>query len=119
MLQKIFKTLSLLSITALSALSASAQTYRLPGAHAAEHQDLIARQENIGNQISVKDTQEFLDNLFKDEEEPELDIYTEAWNSKSVNAYAGMQIPDTKTIDVSEFAMPCPDRKSTRLNSSH
>ncbi len=108
MLQKIFETLSLLSITALSALSASAQTYRLPGAHAAEHQDLIARQENIGNQISVKDTQEFLDNLFKDEEEPELDIYTEAWNSKSVNAYAGMQIPDTKTIDVSEFAMPCP-----------
>ena len=86
MLQKTLKSLSLLSIALLSALGATAQTYRLPSAHTAEHQDLIARQENIGNQISVKDTQDFLDNLFKDEEEPELDIYTEGWNSRSVNA---------------------------------
>lgn len=95
-------------MTALAAASAGAQTYRLPSAHQAEHSDLIARQENIGNQISVKDTQDFLDNLFKEEEEPELDIYTEGWNSRSVNAYAGMEVPDSKTIDVSEFAMPCP-----------
>lgn len=108
MLQKTLKSLSLLSIALLSALGATAQTYRLPSAHTAEHQDLIARQENIGNQISVKDTQDFLDNLFKDEEEPELDIYTEGWNSRSVNAYAGLSVPDSKVIDVSEFAMPCP-----------
>ena len=108
MLQKTLKSLSLLSIALLSALGAMAQTYRLPSAHTAEHQDLIARQENIGNQISVKDTQDFLDNLFKDEEEPELDIYTEGWNSRSVNAYAGLPVPDSKVIDVSEFAMPCP-----------
>ena len=108
MLQKTLKYLSLLSIALLSALGATAQTYRLPSAHTAEHQDLIARQENIGNQISVKDTQDFLDNLFKDEEEPELDIYTEGWNSRSVNAYAGLSVPDSKVIDVSEFAMPCP-----------
>ena len=85
-----------------------AQTYRVPDAHNTEHKDLIARQENIGNQIASKDTQSFLDNLFKDEEEPELDIYTEGWNSKSVNAYAGMDVPDSKVIDVSNFAMPCP-----------
>lgn len=89
-------------------MSANAQTFRLPSAHTAEHEDLIARQENIGNQISVKDTQDFLDNLFKDEEEPELDIYTEGWNSRSVNAYVGVDVPDTKVIDVSDFAMPCP-----------
>lgn len=108
MLQKIFRNLTLIALTAIAAAGAAAQTYRLPNAHKAEHQDLIARQENIGNQISVKDTQDFLDNLFKDEEEPELDIYTEGWNSRSVNAYAGMEVPDTKTIDVSNFAMPCP-----------
>ena len=89
-------------------MSANAQTFRLPSAHTAEHEDLIARQENIGNQISVKDTQDFLDNLFKDEEEPELDIYTEGWNSRSVNAYVGVDVPDTKVIDVSDFAMPSP-----------
>ncbi len=107
MLQKL-KTIKILAFLALSAASLSAQTYRLPSAHRAEHEDLIARQENIGNQISVKDTQEFLDNLFKEEEEPELDLYTEGWNSKRVNAFAGMAVPDSKTIDVSDFAMPCP-----------
>lgn len=108
MLQKTFRNITLTVLAAFAAAGAAAQTYRLPNAHKAEHQDLIARQENIGNQISVKDTQDFLDNLFKDEAEPELDIYTEGWNSRSVNAYAGMEVPDTKTIDVSNFAMPCP-----------
>lgn len=108
MLQKTLRNLTLLLLTAASAAVASAQTLRVPDAHKAEHDNLIARQENIGNQISSKDTQAFLDNLFKDEEEPELDIYNEGWNSRSVNAYAGMDVPDTKTIDVSEFAMPCP-----------
>ena len=108
MLHKTIRNLTLTALTFLATIGATAQTYRLPSAHQAEHKDLIARQENIGNQISVKDTQDFLDNLFKDEEEPELDIYTEGWNSKSVNAYVGMDIPDTKVIDVSNFAMPCP-----------
>ena len=108
MLQKTLKTLIILALAAYAAMAAQAQTYRLPSAHKAEHNDLIARQENIGNQISVKDTQDFLDNLFKDEDEPELDIYTEGWNSRSVNAYAGLPVPDVKDIDVSNFAMPCP-----------
>lgn len=108
MLQKTLKTLTLFAVTLFTAISGDAQTYRLPSVHQAEHSDLIAKQENISNQISVQDTQDFLDNLFKDEEEPELDIYLEGWNSRSVNAYAGMEVPDTKEINVSNFAMPCP-----------
>ncbi len=108
MLQNKIRKVTLFAFAALIAAGSAAQTYRLPSAHKAEHKDLIARQENIGNQISVKDTQDFLDNLFKDEEERELDLYTEGWNSRSVNAYAGMDVPDTKNINVSEFAMPCP-----------
>ena len=108
MLHTILRKFTITPLTAIAAIGVAAQTYRLPSAHTAEHKDLIARQENIGNQISVKDTQDFLDNLFKDEAEPELDIYTEGWNSKSVNAYAGMEVPDMQTIDVSNFAMPCP-----------
>lgn len=104
----IIKSLTFSVIFAATAVVANGQTYRVPNAHQNEHQDLIARQENIGNQISSKDTQTFLDNLFKDEEEPEMDIYTEGWESKRVNAYAGMAVPDTKVIDVSNFAMPCP-----------
>lgn len=98
----------ILAVATLSSVAASAQSYRLPQAHNAEHKDLIARQENIGNQISVEETKAFVDNLFKEEEEPELDIYTEGWESKRVNAYAGLPVPDRKTIDVSDFAMPCP-----------
>ena len=108
MLHTILRKFTITALTAIAAIGVAAQTYRLPSAHTAEHKDLIARQENIGNQISVKDTQDFLDNLFKDGAEPEPDIYTEGWNSKSVNAYAGMEVPDMQTIDVSNFAMPCP-----------
>lgn len=108
MLKKINKLLFLTATALVSAFSVNAQTYRVPNAHQSEHKDLIARQENIGNQITSKDTQTFLDNLFKDEEEPEFDIYTEGWNSKSVNPFAGMDIPDSRVIDVSNFAMPCP-----------
>ncbi len=98
----------IIAATAFVAVASQAQTFKLPKAHNAEHQGLIAKQENIGNQISVQETKEFVDNLFKEEEEPELDIYTEGWESKRVNAYVGMDVPDKKVIDVSGFAMPTP-----------
>ena len=108
-----FKTiiLSLSSIAAYFALTATAQaqtTYRLPGEHTDQHRDLIAGQVNINEQIQVETTRQFLDNLFENEEEPEMDIYTEGWDSKLVNAYAGMEVPDRHTIDVSNFCMPHP-----------
>jgi LysM repeat protein len=88
--------------------SASAQKYRLPAAHQAEHSDLIAAQHNVGEQIKVQDTEQFIDNLFTEEEEPELDIYNDGWTSQSVNCYRNAVVPQTKRIDVSNFAMPCP-----------
>lgn len=92
----------------LCGLTATAQDYRLPAAHQAEHSDLIAAQHNISDQIKVQDTEQFLDNLFTEEEEPELDIYTEGWDSQSVNCYRNAVVPQTKEINVSKFAMPCP-----------
>lgn len=101
------KILFFLSATFGTALLTSAETvYRLPGAHAEQHRDLIAEQINIGNQIKVEDTQSFLDNIFDTEEEPELDIYTEGWDSKRVNAYTNVEVPYSRTIDVSNFCMP-------------
>ncbi len=103
----IYKT-SIFVITLIlgSWLLSSAQDYRLPDSHVAEHRDLIAEQQTIGDQIKVEDTELFLDNLFKEEEEPELDIYTEGWDSQSVNCYRDAVVPQTRTIDVSNFAMP-------------
>ncbi len=108
----LFKNKTLIPIFTLAlgavAFFAGAQTYRLPSEHSAEHSDLLASQENIGDQIKVERTQQFLDNLFKDEEEPELDIYTEGWDSQAVNAYVNAVVPDVATIDVSNFCMPHP-----------
>lgn len=77
-----------------------------PAAHARSHSELIAGQLNISNKIKVDDTEAFLDNLFPEEEEPELDIFTEGWDSQAVNCFVGMQVPDEMTIDVSGFHMP-------------
>ena len=86
------------------AMTASAQNYRLPDRHAESHGTLLANQGNAG--ISVENTEKYLEALFEEEEEPEFDIYTEGWNSKHVNCYNGVQVPNTAQIDVSNFAMP-------------
>lgn len=81
-------------------------TYRVPAEHTQAHREMLASQDLVGSQIRVEDTQAFLDNLFNDEEEPELDIYTEGWDSKLVNAYANAIVPQTADIDVSGYVMP-------------
>lgn len=104
---KIF-TRAVAAVALMGAFTTSAQTFHLPKAHTSEHSQLIAKQSSVANQVSVQETRQFLDNLFREETEPEKDIYTEGWASKRVNAYAGMQVPDRKVIDVSEYCMPVP-----------
>lgn len=104
----ILKSLASIAAVLGIAVNADAQNYRLPGEHTEQHRDLIAGQVNINNQIKVDATQHFIDNLFENEEEPEMDIYTEGWDSKLVNPYTGMDVPDRQTIDVSNFCMPHP-----------
>ncbi|MBR6746237.1 MAG: hypothetical protein IKL83_02540, partial [Muribaculaceae bacterium] len=86
-LTTIVKTLASLAAIFGIATSAEGQEYRLPQEHADKHRDLIAGQVNINDQIKVESTQQFLDNLFEQEEEPEMDIYTEGWDSNLVNPY--------------------------------
>ncbi len=100
----------LLSIGAVAAAaftaSVSAQHLRSVSAHNTMHQNLIASQRDIQEQIKVNETKEFMDIILREEEEPEIDIYTEGWDSKLVNPFAGKFVPDNVAIDVSEFAMP-------------
>ncbi|MDE6817698.1 MAG: peptidoglycan DD-metalloendopeptidase family protein [Muribaculaceae bacterium] len=96
-----------LAICAAPAFSAMADTQITPpAAHAQQHSDLIAGQLNIGNQIKVQDTEQFLGNLFPEEEEPEMDIYTEGWASQAVNCYANIDVPDEMLLDLRGFHMP-------------
>ena len=88
------------------AANADEPTYRLPASHASNHDNLLANQGNAG--ITVENSVKFLENLFNEEEEPEFDIYTEGWDSKLVNCYAGVSVPQQATIDVTNFSMPHP-----------
>lgn len=88
------------------ALSLGAEEFRLPDCHSLNHNNYLANQGNSG--ISVENTARYLEELFNEEEEPEYDIYTEGWESQRVNCYAGMDVPDRATIDVSHFSMPHP-----------
>ncbi len=95
-----------LAILLSGSMAASAQNYQLPGQHHQQHGDLLANQSNTAAQVD--NTTKYLEALFSEEEEPEFDIYTEGWDSKHVNCYAGVEVPQTADIDVSKFSMPLP-----------
>ena len=90
----------------LATAGLSAQNYQLPDRHSARHDNLLANQGNAG--ISVENTTRYLQEIFEEEEEPEFDIYTEGWDSKRVNCYTGVSVPQKVDIDVSKFSMPHP-----------
>lgn len=106
-LTKIFG-LGTIAAMALASISASADDeFKSVSAHDQMHEALIASQRNIQDQIKLDETKEFMDILLQ-EEEPEIDIYTESWNSKLVNPYAGQPVPDNVEIDVTDYAIPVP-----------
>ena len=71
------------------------------------HQNLLAKQNNIKDKIKVEEAQKYARDLYGDKETAgNADIYSEGWNSGRVNPYQDANIPSTKTIDVSRYAMP-------------
>ncbi|MBD5207494.1 MAG: peptidoglycan DD-metalloendopeptidase family protein [Bacteroidales bacterium] len=95
---------------ALSLLSvaASAQTITSRSKHSDAHRQLLANQAKSKDQIKLVEKNTFIDLI--DDLEPELDIYTEGWNSKSVNPFKESDVPNSKVIDVTGYYMPCPGR---------
>lgn len=73
--------------------------------HAAAHKQLLANAASSKDQIKLIEQNTFID-LLENELEPELDIYTEGWNSKSVNPFKESDVPDTQVIDVTGYVMP-------------
>lgn len=107
--------LTVFSLLTVTLLTVNGQSFKLPDLHNAEHEDLMASQENISEQIKLKETQEYLDILLREEEEePEIDIYTEGWDSQSVNPYKNAVVPDRQVIDVSQYCIPHEGRVTSR-----
>lgn len=77
--------------------------------HSSAHKELLANQKSTGKeQIKLIEQSNFIDLM--EEPEPELDIYTEGWNSKMVNPFKTADVPDSKVIDVTGYYMPCPGK---------
>ncbi|MDE6309021.1 MAG: hypothetical protein K2L81_02375, partial [Muribaculaceae bacterium] len=70
---------TVLSLMTLASGTMLAQGFKLPSEHNQQHNDLIAGQVNIGNRITTDGTSQYLEHLFTEEEEPEIDTFTEGW----------------------------------------
>lgn len=103
-----FKNITLtLLFSALALAGANAQTIKSKSPHSDAHKQLLASQSKAKDQIQFVEKNTFID-LFEDDIEPELDIYTEGWNSRAVNPFKENEVPDSYVIDVSNYYMPVP-----------
>ena len=92
---------------ALCFFIAAAQKITSRNPHSQAHKELLANQIKSKDQIQLVEKNTFID-LIEDDLEPELDIYTEGWNSKAVNPFKESDVPDNQVIDVTGYHMPCP-----------
>ncbi|MDE6578566.1 MAG: peptidoglycan DD-metalloendopeptidase family protein [Muribaculaceae bacterium] len=97
-------TICLLSTLTLG--GAMAQTVKSKSPHSAAHKQLLANQAKTKDQIRLVEKNTFIDLI--DDIEPEPDIYTEGWNSKSVNPFKESDVPQSQVIDVTGYFMPVP-----------
>ena len=69
------------------------------------HNDLLAKQSRVKDQIRVQEAQKYATDLYE-ECEPEPDIFTEGWDSDLVNCYKDANVPNSKVLDVRHYVMP-------------
>ena len=98
------KILSLGLATLIGCVSMNAQKIISSSPHSDAHKQLLANQAKNKDQIKLIEQNTFIDLI--DEAEPELDIYTEGWNSKRVNPFKENEVPESAVIDVTNYAMP-------------
>ena len=92
------------------ALGSFAQSRHVSKSHSRTHRDLMAKQSTGKDNIKMGDNS-FIQLM--DEQEPEPDIYTEGWNSRSVNPFKESQVPDREVLNVRGYHIPHPGRVSS------
>lgn len=96
--------------TALTGMQAQTIVSKSP--HSDAHRQLLANQAKTKDQIKLVEKNTFIDLI--DDLEPELDIYTEGWNSKRVNPFKESDVPNSKVIDVTGYHIPVPGQVTSR-----
>lgn len=92
------------------ALGSFAQSRQVRQSHSRAHRDLMAKQSTGKDNIKMGDNS-FIQLM--DEQEPEPDIYTEGWNSRSVNPFKESQVPDREVLNVRGYHTPHSGRVSS------
>lgn len=95
-----------LSALLFSSNNASAQ-YRLPASHNNQHKALMADQRPAGIDIqSAKINSNIANDVRHREALHDNELFNYNFNSQSVNAYAGLEVPAMRDIDVTGFVSP-------------
>lgn len=89
----------------LCAFGSTAQNLRSASNYSKMHNNLLAKQNRVKDQIRVQEAQKYAADLYE-ECEPEPDIYTEGWDSNLVNCYKDANVPNSKVLDVRHYVMP-------------
>jgi murein DD-endopeptidase MepM/ murein hydrolase activator NlpD len=100
------KTICAALTIAIAISGASAQKIISKSPHSDAHKHLLANQAKNKDQIKLIENNTFIDLI--DDIEPEPDIYTEGWNSRSVNPFREADVPNRAVIDVTNYHMPVP-----------
>ena len=100
-----FKTLILCSSLAII-FPIAAQKIVSKSQHSQARKELLAKQQKSTDKIKLVEQSSYID--FIDDIEPEIDIFTEGWNSKSVNPFKESDVPESQVIDVRGYYMPVP-----------
>lgn len=95
-------------LTVFTGSTAFAQTVKSKNPHSQAHKELLASRGKSDDHIKLVEKNTFIDLI--DDIEPEIDIYTEGWNSKRVNPFNEKDVPNSKVIDVSKGVVPVPGR---------
>ena len=102
------RILGTLLLAAFAVAGVSAQKVTSKSAHSKAHEQLLAKAAESKDQIKLVDKNTYIDLM--DDIEPEIDIFTEGWNSRSVNPFKESEVPNSKVIDVTGYYMPCPGK---------
>lgn len=101
------KTIICAALMTVVGLSSFAQTKKSKSSHSRAHRELLAKQSTGKDNIKMGDNS-FIQLM--EEVEPEIDIYTEGWNSRSVNPFKESQVPDKDVLNVSGYHSPVPGK---------
>ncbi len=110
-----YYVLTLLFAFTLGALNAQHRNLTTPQL-SQQHEELLAGQQYIFNEISLIDSVAFAEQLKEEEHEfPAFELYGDDWSQVKAHSYdiSMDKLAESESIDISDYSMPCESRRIT------